>query len=106
MTAQEVFDNWSAYLRPVDRPDFLKQLESVAQRPEARQTWIPVGERLPADDDRVLVAWHTQDHGIAMDVETGTACKALAHVHGDDPEDAFVTHWMPLPDAPSGPNSE
>lgn len=30
MTAQEVFDNWSAYLRAVDRLDFMKQLESIS----------------------------------------------------------------------------
>lgn len=29
MTAQEVYDNWSAYLRDVDRPDFLIQLQAV-----------------------------------------------------------------------------
>lgn len=31
MTPQEVFDNWSAYLRPVDRQDFLEALQSIAQ---------------------------------------------------------------------------
>jgi hypothetical protein len=30
MTPKEVFDNWSAYLRPVDRPDFLEALQSIA----------------------------------------------------------------------------
>ncbi len=30
MTPQEVYDNWSAYLRGVDRADFLEQLKAIA----------------------------------------------------------------------------
>lgn len=37
MTAQEVFDNWDSYLRPVDRLDFLKQLQRIAP-PEVAPT--------------------------------------------------------------------
>jgi hypothetical protein len=31
LSAQEVFDNWSAYLRPVDREDFKAALIALAQ---------------------------------------------------------------------------
>ena len=30
MTAEQVFENWEAYLRPVDRADFRAQLHSIA----------------------------------------------------------------------------
>lgn len=48
----------------------------------AAPRWIPVTERLPEENDAVLVVWKDGDIG-------------LAFMHKDDWD--YATHWMPLP---------
>ena len=55
--------------------------------------WIPVTERLPEPIDDVLVVIHN-DMGVTVDMDWRTYDGRWAH------NDEFVTHWMPLPDAP------
>lgn len=54
--------------------------------------WIPVSERLPDEDDHVLVS-----DGVGMEVSwiRGREWKKLRHIYSED-----ITHWMPLPAAP------
>jgi|LSQX01.1.fsa_nt_gb hypothetical protein len=66
---------------------------------EAAQRWIPVGERLPEDTERMLT--------IVYDAfEDTTAISILQH-YGDgdwfswDSGRYVVTHWMPLPESPN-----
>lgn len=54
--------------------------------------WIPVSERLPDEDDPVLVSWDGCMVGIAWITKRG---------NWRDTEGKFprtVTHWMPLPE--------
>ena len=56
--------------------------------------WIPVTERLPDENDVVLIT-------DSLDVGTGY----LVHGYGwispfDDIETSHVSHWMPLPEPP------
>jgi hypothetical protein len=53
--------------------------------------WIPVGERLPEDDDPVLVSWRGYMVGIAWFTKKGK----WRDIEGKFPE--TVTHWMPMP---------
>jgi hypothetical protein len=55
--------------------------------------WIPVAERLPPDDDPVLVSWSGSMVGIAWITKTGN----WRDIQGKFPR--VVTHWMPLPSA-------
>ena len=66
---------------------------------EEKQRWIPVGERLPEDTERMLT--------IVYDAfEDTTAISILQH-YGDgdwfswDSGRYVVTHWMPLPESPN-----
>jgi Protein of unknown function (DUF551) len=65
---------------------------------EQRQQWIPVSERLPALDERVMMG-HDSDGWVAIGHRQLTG----AYLHWDDDdadEMCDPTHWMPLPDAP------
>lgn len=59
--------------------------------------WIPVSERLPEDDQEVIVAW-------PGGVNTGLYSQRAPHWHyyyaESEVEFPGVTHWMPLPDPP------
>ena len=63
--------------------------------------WIPVEKELPGGTVNVLGAWHSQDGGYAVESMTPKALRVMARKDTDMPDDAFVTHWMPLPAAPS-----
>lgn len=54
--------------------------------------WIPVSERMPDEDDHVLVS-----DGVGMEVSwiREGEWKKLRHIYSED-----VTHWMPLPAGP------
>lgn len=54
----------------------------AAWNTRAAPRWIPVTERLPEENDAVLVVWKDGDIG-------------LAFMHKDDWD--YATHWMPLP---------
>jgi len=55
--------------------------------------WIPVSERLPANDQRVIIALSTGEVA-AGDYAFGTWFDDSGHPAG-------VTHWMPLPAPPT-----
>lgn len=50
-SAQEVFDNWSAYLRPVDREDFRKQLAALYVDAPIYEAWVHAYTSLGCDRD-------------------------------------------------------
>lgn len=57
--------------------------------------WIPVGERLPEEEQDVVVFTNEGTHVAALD-EDGIWCPS----HGDGWMFPEVTHWMPLPEPP------
>ena len=59
----------------------------TAWNTRAEPRWIPVSERLPEENDAVLVVWKDGDIG-------------LAFMHKDDWD--YATHWMPMPEPPKG----
>jgi len=60
--------------------------------------WIPVAERLPEMDDRVMVC-HATDEWVTIGHRHLTG--AYLHWDGDDHEELYEpTHWMPLPAPP------
>lgn len=71
---------------------------------DADPKWIPVSERLPAEDQGTVavlfddgqpgVGWATYWHG----AKTGFACWTFPL--DELGEDRTVTHWLPLPPAP------
>ena len=70
--------------------------------------WISVEDRLPEDDELVLVFWLNEDgHYFDMDyIEEkmwGDWFNRAEHLNiagGNCSEDAPYTHWMPLPEPP------
>ena len=77
--------------------------EAEAIKADAETKWIPVGNRLPFEDDgtvavlmddgSILTAWATYWHGASN--------KFAQWTHPFDVDDAQVTHWTPLPKATS-----
>lgn len=72
-----------------------------------RTRWIPVTERLPGDEQRVL-AYYGFDRG---DGYLGMMFTQVLDYFARDPRPHFqhegtngmkVTHWMPLPEPPEG----
>jgi hypothetical protein len=67
--------------------------------------WIPVTERLPSTRCRVLVVWGLTGHiTMAWFRPEKKRKRFLYEVDGfNDMRDSqsFITHWMPLPDAPT-----
>lgn len=90
-------DNFQSLLDyPYDDMDMINAFEAGAEWQAKQSPWISVEERLPENQDIVLVRG-----------EYGG--KATAYLHGKDSgfivygEDAYkvfgeVTHWMPIPD--------
>ena len=72
---------------------FVRQHEETERLREA-QRWVPVGERLPGDGERVLV------------IQGGFQYRITSHYTNafaggwKDAASPDVTHWMPLPAAP------
>lgn len=81
----------------------------AAPQPEAQPRWIPVEERLPPINTEVLVAFDAisiaatgQYSGSPRDLDRGGWCYPSENSGTcDDGSDPKVTHWMPLPAAPS-----
>ena len=60
------------------------------------QKWIPVTERFPEADVRVLV-WLGENDSYFPIIDTDRVHKdRWVRWHG------YITHWMPLPEAPKG----
>ncbi len=102
--------------------DYLPYLRSVYEaawtaRAAREREWIPVSERLPDEDELVLVCvwceWDDHD-GVTQrwqEVHEATLYKSplqLIAVTADaqEYENGEITHWMPLPDLPEAALSE
>lgn len=77
--------------------------------PMNSNAWIPVGERMPDDDDFVYI-WPRPDFGVELHVGQYCECspkgegwyaQIYEQNYGVDWYPITVTHWMPLPAAPS-----
>ncbi len=55
---------------------------------EAEAAWIPVSERLPKNNDLVMV-WYSDNTAM------GVICYCK-----DEPLDEYISHWRPLPEPP------
>lgn len=63
----------------------------------AKPKWIPVSERLPADEKWVLCLTNTGMYWIAM----WNYCNdGLWTDHETWSSKTYITHWMPLPEPP------
>jgi len=68
----------------------------------AKRLWIPVTERLPEEDERVLVVAHR--------INDNSPVVCIDSVEADEGELKFslyrgVDYWMPLPERPGGGES-
>jgi hypothetical protein len=106
--------------------DALEAADKRVNELEAAQRWIPVGERLPEPETNVLICQHYHEDAPYAKITIGHLHqdRDLRHkpywnwiAHGADmvhpkieayhraeficPGKEFVTHWMPLPAAPS-----
>ncbi|WP_256682423.1 DUF551 domain-containing protein [Klebsiella michiganensis] len=93
-----------------DRIDGIKRIvrelaAATTGIPIISDTWIPVGERMPEDEQEVLtrnrmghrfVSFFDKHSGLFFDRIDAPAACSIEHV--------LVTHWMPLPAGPQEPN--
>ena len=95
MTQREEFEKWffeNGFLKSATIGEKMLMLQAwKAAKAQAVPEWIPVSERLPDDDDLVLVYDSEGTHGY---IYTLRVYKQFF--------DKFkcVTHWMSLPKAP------
>lgn len=80
------------------------QMAISALREQEERRWIPVTERLPDNDDFVLVVASGQAGNIRLDnaFELGQFSMSEGWILEMWPEweDPKVTHWMPMPEPP------
>ena len=80
--------------------DRLEELETELSKLKEQQRWIPVTERLPEDDDDVLI------------MSSGSISMGYYSVYNEYWADYInvynsdVTHWMPLPEPPKEEENE
>jgi hypothetical protein len=70
--------------------------------------WIPVSERLPASDEMVQFwdGWWCYGKRGDTDPESRQWLDFSSRDRDGDPRDTYeVTHWMPLPSAPTTPGA-
>ena len=66
MTVQKVFDNWNAYLRPVDRADFMEALKALAHAKDPARQPQPDVLRLERENAHLIeLLWRSHDLMIA-----------------------------------------
>ena len=82
--------------------------ELAGNSPVIPDTWIPVSERMPEDDDFVYI-WPRPDFGVELHVGQycefspkgdGWYAQVYEQNYGIEWHPITVTHWMPLPAAP------
>lgn len=81
---------------------FEKELSALeAENKRLRDQWIPVEERLPDNDQRILFYSQGGDtiNGMYRD-------ELWFFDTGREYENSPVTHWMPLPEPPNGGNND
>lgn len=64
--------------------------------------WISVADQMPEERQRVL-CWHSKRQTVGLH-EFYHDWNHRAHWDGVRATDMDVTHWMPLPEGPSGMN--
>ena len=67
--------------------------------------WIPVSERLPADDEIVLIACKIGKMFVGYHKHLFPGCEVWIILTARDSTKKItytVTHWMPLPEPPKG----
>jgi hypothetical protein len=77
----------SFFAKKHDKNDMFGVWFCVTQRGDEMSEWIPVSERLPPEETRVL----------AYD---GTSVFESEYMHGRWEWLADVTHWLPMPNPP------
>ena len=99
MTDQELIQA----LRGTETQSKRELLDEAAERIE-RMQWIPVAERLPEDDDLVLIVASGKPRKnieLVNAVELASFCSdGWCLETWPDWTGAIVTHWMPLLEAP------
>lgn len=88
--------------------NFREMLETSTNSPVIPDTWIPVSERMPDDDDFVYI-WPRPDFGVELHVGQYCECspkgdgwyaQVYEQNYGIEWHPITVTHWMPLPNPP------
>ncbi|HHG1555039.1 TPA: DUF551 domain-containing protein [Klebsiella pneumoniae] len=88
--------------------------ELAGNSPVIPDTWIPVSERMPEDDDFVYI-WPRPDFGVELHVGQycershkggGWYAQFYEQNYGIEWHPITVTHWMPLPAGPQGVKGE
>ncbi|MGK0703711.1 DUF551 domain-containing protein [Yokenella regensburgei] len=69
----------------------------LGNSPVIQDCWISCNERMPEDDDTVLVC---QDGGIIFCADVDSGCFYPDEFPNVPKEGREITHWMPLPAAP------
>ncbi|EOX2938933.1 DUF551 domain-containing protein [Klebsiella pneumoniae] len=91
----------SCKVPPEDMVEIMERLLNAGNSPVIPDTWIPVSERMPEDEQEVLtinrmghrfVSFFDKHSGLFFDSLDAPAACCIEHV--------LVTHWMELPAAP------
>ena len=90
----DIFDRCAAYAKQDDYHVTAALLAEAARVGKALMTWTPVTERLPDDEQTVLIAL------LDCEVWTGFIDDERWHYVSGDPVGTDVTHWMDFPEAP------
>ena len=72
---------------------------------DAKPKWIPVTERLPEDDEIVLIACKIGKMFVGYHKHLFPGCEVWRILTARDSTKKItytVTHWMPLPEPPKG----
>ncbi|VAL16429.1 DUF551 domain-containing protein [Enterobacter hormaechei] len=83
------------------RAAMLQGAELVSNRDELPDGWVACSERMPEDEQEVIVqnkmgyryvSYFDEHSGLFFDMRGGNQMNCIEHI--------FVTHWMPMPAAP------
>ena len=102
----ELLDDYTQPLsvRDIHKADFAEKFaDHLIANGVTVQQWIPVTERLPKDNERVLV--YHDDGMIRFGINKGGFADVVSSLylkHNHRTCFSKVTHWMPLPQPPKG----